>query len=49
LSIITGHDRYRVLIAAGMFASRFAVIGELASDGAVELVALELDLGPPDP
>lgn len=44
--LIAGRDDYRVLIAAGMLVRAFTVVGQLASDGAVELIALELDLGP---
>ncbi|MBI2168869.1 MAG: hypothetical protein HYU28_05125 [Actinobacteria bacterium] len=42
--LIPGRSDYRILIAAGMLVPRFAVVGQLASDGAVELVQLELDL-----
>ncbi|WP_419846948.1 hypothetical protein [Candidatus Poriferisocius sp.] len=38
---------YRLFIAAGMLVPRFSVIGQLASDGAVELVQLEIDLDAP--
>ena len=37
----------RVLIASGVLAPRFAVVGRLDTDGAVELIGLEVDLGPP--
>lgn len=42
--LIPGRPDCRILIAAGFFAPRFAVIGQLAPDGAVELVQLDLDL-----
>lgn len=35
---------YRVLIRAGVLVPGFAVLGQLASDGAVELIRLRLDL-----
>lgn len=35
---------YRVLISTGMLVARFAVVGPLAPDSAVELVQLNLDL-----
>ena len=35
--------QYRILIAAGNVVARFAVIGQLAPDGAVELVQLDID------
>lgn len=36
---------YRLLIAVGVFVSRYAVVGQLASDGAIELIQLDVDLG----
>ncbi len=42
--LIPGRPDYRILIAAGLLVPRFAVIGQLASDGAVELVRVRLDL-----
>ena len=36
----------RLLIARGVLAPRFAVVGRLGADGAVELIGLEGDLGP---
>jgi hypothetical protein len=41
---IRGRPDYRILISAGMLVARFAVVGQLAADGAVELVQLDLDL-----
>jgi hypothetical protein len=42
--LIPGRDDYRILIAAGVLLPRFSVVGQLAPDGAVELVQLDLDL-----
>lgn len=42
--LIPGRDDYRVLIAAGVLVPRLSVIGQLAPDGAVELVQLDVDL-----
>jgi len=41
---IDGRDDYRILITAGSLVPRFSVVGQLASDGGIELVALDLDL-----
>lgn len=43
--LITGRSEYRILIAAGSLVPRYAVVGQLASDGAVELIGIDLDLG----
>lgn len=42
--LIPGRADYRVLIAAGVLVPRFAVVGQLAPDGGVDLVQLDLDL-----
>ncbi len=42
--LIPGRSDYRILTAAGLLVPRFAVVGQLASDGAVELVQLDIDL-----
>lgn len=42
--LILGRADYRVLISAGMLVARFAAVGQLAPDGAVELVQLDLDV-----
>ena len=42
--LIPGRPGYRILISAGLLCPRFAVIGQLAPDGAVELVRLRMDL-----
>lgn len=41
--LIPGHADYRILISSGILVARFAVVGQLAPDGAVELVQLDLD------
>jgi hypothetical protein len=46
--LIPGRPDYRLLISAGMLVPRFAVVGQLAADGAVELVQLDLDLSNED-
>ncbi len=43
--LIPGRPDYRVMIATGVLVLSYSVVGQLASDGAIELVALELDLG----
>lgn len=42
--LIPGRPEYRVLIAAGVLVPRISVVGQLAPDGAVELVELDIDL-----
>lgn len=44
--LIAGRPQYRVLIGAGLLVPHFAVVGQLAADGAVERVELELDFDP---
>ena len=44
--LIPGRPDYRILVSAGLLCPRFAVIGQLAPDGAVELVRLRIDLDP---
>ncbi len=41
--LFSDRPQYRILIAAGSVVARFAVIGQLAPDGAVELVQLDID------
>jgi hypothetical protein len=41
--LIPGRADYRVLIAAGNLVAGFSVVGQLAADGAVELVQLDID------
>lgn len=42
--LIPGRSDYRVMIATGVLLRGYSVVGRLAPDGAVELVALEIDL-----
>jgi hypothetical protein len=42
--LIAERDDYRVLVMSGTLVPRFSVIGQLASDDAVELVQLDIDL-----
>lgn len=42
--LISGRSEYRILIATGSLVPRYAVVGQLASDGAVELIGIDLDL-----
>lgn len=41
--LIPGRSDYRVLISTGMIVARFAVVGQVAPDVAVELVQLDID------
>jgi hypothetical protein len=41
--LIPGRSDYRILIASGMLVPRFAVVGQLAADGAIELIELDID------
>lgn len=43
--LIPERSDYRILISAGVLVRAYAVVGQLATDGAVELVSLEIDLG----
>ena len=43
--LIPGRADYRIVIGVGVVVARFAVIGQLARDGAVELVQLDIDEG----
>lgn len=42
--LIPGRADYRVLISMGMLVPQLAVVGQLAPDGAIELVQLDLDI-----
>ena len=42
-TLIRGRDDYRILITTGIFVSRLAVVGQLVSDNAIELIELDLD------
>jgi hypothetical protein len=41
--LIAERDDYRILVMSGTLLAGFSVIGQLAADGAVELVQLDLD------
>lgn len=42
--LIHGRPDYRILTAAGILVPVFSVVAQLASDGAIELVELDVDL-----
>jgi hypothetical protein len=42
--LILGRPEYRLLIATGTVVPAFSVLGQLAPDGAVELIQLDIDL-----
>lgn len=42
--LIPGRGDYRVLLASSMLVRSFNVVGQLASDGAIELVSIDIDL-----
>ncbi|MBI2703675.1 MAG: hypothetical protein HYX32_00060 [Actinobacteria bacterium] len=42
--LIAGRPDYRALTAAGILVPVFTVVGQLATDGAIELVELDIDL-----
>jgi hypothetical protein len=49
--LISGRPDYRLLVATGTVVPAFSVLGQLAPDGAVELIQLDIDLnagGNPD-
>lgn len=41
--LIPGRSDYRILIASGILVARFAIVGQLAADGAIELIELDID------
>ena len=43
--MIPGRADYRVLVGTGMLVRGFVVTGQLAGDGAVELIGIEIDSG----
>jgi hypothetical protein len=43
--LIPGRGDYRILIGAGRVVAFYAVEAQLAGDGSVELVSVEIDLG----
>lgn len=44
-TLIEGRTDYRVLMSSGPLVRIYSVIGQLRPDGAVELLALDVDLG----
>jgi len=43
--LISGRSDYRVLLTSGVLVRALNVVGQLASDGAIELVSIVFDLG----
>src|SRR5262245_23400741 len=43
-SLFPVREDYRILITTGLLVARFSIVAQLATDGAVELVELDLDL-----
>ena len=43
--LLPGRTDYRIVIGVGVVVARFAVIGQLAREPAVELVQLDIDKG----
>ncbi|MBL8776071.1 MAG: hypothetical protein JNK12_09075 [Acidimicrobiales bacterium] len=41
--LIAGRGEYRILTAVGILVPVFTVVGQLAADGAIELIQLEVD------
>jgi hypothetical protein len=46
--LIPGRVDYRVLIATGTVVPAFSVLGQLASDGVIELIQLDIDRARPE-
>lgn len=46
--LIVGRPDYRVAVLSGTLVTAMAVVGQLASDGAVELVSFDVDWGWPE-
>ena len=42
--LIEGRPEYRILIGTGILVPSFLAVGQLTSDGAVELIELDLDM-----
>jgi hypothetical protein len=42
--LIPGRPDYRILTAAGILVPVFSVVAQIASDGAIELIELDIDL-----
>lgn len=47
--LIPGRPEYRILITTGYLIPMISVVGQLGSDGAVQLIELWVDLHPPTP
>jgi len=47
--LIRGRPDYRVLIARGRLVYAYSIVGQLAADGAVELVGIDIEVRPPTP
>lgn len=45
--MVTGRPQYRLLIAAGRIVHAVSVVGQLAPDGAVELIGIDIDVTSP--
>jgi hypothetical protein len=43
--LIPGRTDYRLLIATGQLVRAFSVVGQLAPNGAVELITIDIDTG----
>lgn len=43
--LIPGRSDYRVLIGSGMVVRAFVVAAQMAADGAVEIIGIEIDQG----
>jgi len=43
--LILGRSDYRILIGTGVLVRAFVVTGQLAPDGAIELVGIDIELG----
>jgi hypothetical protein len=43
--LIPGRNDYRVLLTSGVLVRALNVVGQLASDGAVELVSIDIEVG----
>lgn len=42
-ALIPGRNDYRILISTGIVVRAYTVIGQASSDGAIELISLDLD------
>lgn len=47
--LIPGRPDYRLLIATGRLVFAYSILGQLARDGAVELVDIDIEFAPPGP